>query len=193
VAKLIPTNAKVRPESGHRTILASGPVIMLKSGKPLTLQIDKNISVLKIEPDQNGNCFLVDHGSKGHAIYNSGGESILTLPTVSQILPELASSGRFQWEWGCDDTLIGVLELYEVQVPNQYPDTDHNPNDVRFFAYSMGSKAIVELKVPSLTKDWLLRLDGVSDEGLLIVSEVQRDLYFDGRQGNFLDAYQLPP
>jgi len=190
--KLIPTGAKARPENHGRTMLASGNVITLSPGKTLVLKCDKNVSVLKIEPDQKGERFLADHGSKGFAIYNAAGELTKKLPDVSTVLPERKTEGQFQWMWAKGDKLVAILEIYDKEEQNRYPETQSSPNEVRLFMYSLDADLVQELHVPSRSKGLLLRVDGVSTDGLLLLSEVQPDLYFDPRQGEFLDAYQIP-
>ena len=192
VIELIPTFVKTRPDARRRAMLASGRVITLAPGNTLTLQCDEDFSVLKIEPDQTGTRFLVDHGSKGFSIYNSDGELTKTLPEVSQLLPELADPARFQWTWANGEKLVAILEVYDKQEPNQYPETDQNPKDVRYFLYSTDTGVAHELQIPSRTKGLLLRMDGVSIDGLLLFGEVKPNLYFDKGQGKFMDAYKIP-
>ncbi len=165
------------------------------SGEKVELKIEDDFSILGIDPDPSNTRFLANHGSKGYIIYDLEGKSIHTLPMVAQALPELARLGLFQWNWVNGEKLVAVMELYEERDPSipRYPDSDPRPFDVRLYSYDLDTKEIQQLKVPSFGNDGLLRFDGVSDEGFLIISQAPHgENYWNTQQDKFLGAYQIP-
>ncbi len=83
--------------------------------------------------------------------------------------------------------------IYEVP-QGQYPDSPTVGYDVRLYSHDLETKRLEELKVPSFKEGkGLLRLDGISEEGFLLISQVPHGSdYWFTKEGKFLGVYQIP-
>ncbi len=113
---------------------------------------------------------------------------------VGEALPHLNPRTQFKWDWGQGEKMIATLGFIHEVPQNQYPESDTTAYDFRLYVYDLGKRQMMELKVPSFNKSkGLLRLDGISEEGFLLISQVPHGSdYWFTKEGKFLGVYQIP-
>ncbi|MDR2626259.1 MAG: hypothetical protein LBC37_08000 [Zoogloeaceae bacterium] len=121
---------------------------------------------------------------------------------VATILPNI--DGRedisvIDWRWKTKDTLIGVVYEYspEMLKPNRYPEKDLRPEKVFLFFYDLndaGNKLYL-LNLPKIRRGMVIRLDGVTPKGALVLTEVEisEDYYEVGSPERVLGVFDLAP
>lgn len=196
VATLIPVKTdsmpRVRAEKYPRI---RGKKFTLPSGERVELKMEDDTWSIEVVPDPSGTLLLVNQASgRSFSIYNLDGELVHNLPLVADALPELNPRTQFQWHWGHGEKLVATLGIIDEVLQNQYPESDTVAYDVRLYSYDPGTRRLEELKVPYMSSgDGLLRLDGISEEGFLLISQVpQGEDYWDTGKGKLLGFYRIP-
>jgi len=168
----------------------------LPSGKYLKLQTDEKLLIVSIEPNPEDSLFLVNHGGGRYRIYNQDGTWIRSLPTAAEALPELASKGDLYWTWGPSGIFVATMEMYAEPDPAspRDPNTITAPYDLRLFSYNPDTGNVTELKVANSDNlEWVLRLDGITADGALIISQAPRESdYWNPGKGKFLGFFPVP-
>lgn len=144
-------------------------------GRRVTLQLKSNREILSISPSPSHSHYLVCQGApREWAVYDSEGKHLDDLPTVSDLAPEVGDHAAVQWKWRLKNTLVAVVEEYEPRDPSvpRYPDEDSIPKVFGFYDYHLVSKVVRRLKVPDSARKGLLRLEGVSDDGTVVISSI---------------------
>lgn len=164
-------------------------------GRSVTLQLKSNREILSIAPSPSHSHYLVCQGaSREWSIYDSEGKHLDDLPSVSDLAPEAGDHAAVQWKWRLKDTLIATVEQYESRDPSvpRYPDEDSIPKVFGFYDYHMDSKKVRKLKVPERVSKGLLRLEGVSDDGTVVISSITEDRdYWGERDRSELHAFNV--
>lgn len=164
-------------------------------GRTVTLQLNSDAEILRIEPNPSNSHYLVCHGAQREwEIYGKLGEHIADLPTVADLAPDIVGPASTQWRWRLDDVLIAAVETYEPRDPSvpRYPDEDNIPKVFGFYDYYLGSNTTQKLNIPEDMSNGLLRLEGVSEDGAIVISKIAEDGdYWGERDRSELHAFHV--
>jgi len=164
-------------------------------GRSVTLQLKCDAELLSIDPSPSHTRYLVSQGSpREWSIYDSEGKHLDDLPSVSDLASDVGDHAAVQWKWRLEDTLIATVEKYEPRDPSvpRYPDDDSIPKVFGFYDYHLNSRVVRQLKVPESANKGLLRLEGVSDDGTVIISSITEDGdYWGARDRSDLHAFHV--
>lgn len=164
-------------------------------GRSVTLLLKSDAELLSIDPSPSHACYLVSQGApREWSIYDSEGKHLHDLPSVSNLAPDVGDHAAVQWKWRLEDTLIATVEKYEPRDPSvpRYPDEDSKPKVFGFYDYHLNSKVVRKLKVPESANKGLLRLEGVSDDGTVVISSIREDGdYWGSRDRSDLHAFRV--
>lgn len=107
------------------------------------------------------------------------GAVIAELPEVHRLL-ENASAAT--WFWKDSRSLIGVTEISTPIHRPQYPDGDVLPESTLLFLYQPYEDAekLHLLKTPEPAPGTVIRLEGVTEGGMLVLGIVEPKQYFGG-------------
>jgi hypothetical protein len=152
---------------------------LIVEGKKTFIQKQPNMEIfspLKATPDRKKG--LLDYGTEKFAVLSLHDENITILPAIIQKYTSVIS-----WFWKTNDSLIGVA--YESSPkPNRYPETDTIPEKIFFFLYEFnddGNKMYYISNLPKTRRGTLIRLEGITPEGGLVLAEVaQNEAYWGG-------------
>lgn len=164
-------------------------------GRTVTLQLKSDAEILRIDPNPSHSQYLVCHGAQREwGIYGRLGEHVTDMPSVSTLAPDVGEPASAQWRWRLDNVLIATVEIYEPQDPSvpRYPDEDNIPKVFGFYDYHLGSNTTRKLKIPEDMTNGLLRLEGVSKDGALVISKISEDGdYWGERDRSEIHAFHV--
>ena len=164
-------------------------------GKMVKLQLKNREDIIKILPSPSHSHYMVTQGApRVWSIYSKQGEFVTYLPTVKELEPDFGDRASIQWRWRFDSALIAILEVYPKQDPSlpRYPESDNTPTDVRFYDYNLNSKLTRKINIPEEIKNGLIRLEGVSEDGGILISKILKGGdYWGPRDNSELHAFKF--
>lgn len=140
---------------------------------------------LQVSPDATK--LLIHHGDGQDATYNVDGILIESLPTRGAV-----SASVIAWQWKDTTALIGVAEETADVAPNTYPEIDLRPKRTSLFLYRLGDKQqLTSLVLPLTPVGTIIRLEGVTAGGALVLSAVTPENYLGGHAEKALGVFDL--
>jgi hypothetical protein len=110
------------------------------------------------------------------AVYVGSG----TLPKFDQVFDSGHFHGVLGWSWLDANLLVASASTgsdLSMPIPpakNGPVREDYFPFEIRFVVYGLADGSIRELEIPGRTPGWIVRLDGITQDGLLAFSESER-------------------
>jgi hypothetical protein len=132
-----------------------------------------NLFVSWLNPDQN--LILVNHSKWRYpwAVYDLNGNLILSAPSGVKIGDR--NYRVIDWIWKDNQHLVSIMCHFVYP----YPDKDYQEvDDVKMFVFkctteSSNSFILNEVNLPKVPYDHLIRIEGVTREGYLVLSDVE--------------------
>jgi hypothetical protein len=163
------------------------PIVHLEKTE---IQKSSQEKLTAIGPNPDRTKWLGYYYDGNYAIFVSSGEIVAVLPQVNRENTSLIS-----WKWRSCDTLIGVASEYfpAMLMPNRYLETDAYPDKVFFFLYRFNDaeNQMYTLILPQTTPKTIIRLNGITKDGALVLSEVMQKEYYDDTQGKILGVFDI--
>jgi len=140
-----------------------------------------------IEPSQDGK-WLAHHGSGRYSVYAADGHLLQTVPMF-----ELAEAGGLVWRWKDATSLVGVAEFPSTDATADYPETDVLPARTLLVLYPLDGdgNTLYALDAPKPPAGTVVRLEGVTLQGALVLSAVVPAEYFGGAPEQALGVYEV--
>ncbi|MDN5782200.1 MAG: hypothetical protein L0H23_09305 [Luteimonas sp.] len=132
--------------------------------------------------------WLVHQGSGRYVVYDRDGHRMRSIPMF-----EIRGAGSLLWQWKDSSSLVGVVEVSNEDEGPRYPDSDILPTETFFVLYRLDEDGgtLYALKAPEPPPGTVLRLEGVTLQGALILSAVLPEEYFGGMPEQRLGAYDV--
>lgn len=132
--------------------------------------------------------WLVHHGSGRYVVYGRDGHRVRAIPMF-----EFRGAGSLLWQWKDSSHLVGVVEVSNEDEGPRYPESDVLPAKTLLVLYRLDEDGgtLYALKVPEAPADTVLRLDGVTLQGALVLSAVVPEEYFGGAPERQLGVYDV--
>jgi hypothetical protein len=185
----VPQARKVLSTNSH------GNTLQNKDGRSITLNLKGDSPILNIIESPLRSKYLVCQGAQRlWSVYNQDGEHLINLPNVSDIAPALSNTASVGWSWRSEESLLASLEIYEYQDPSipKYPDSDSVPLDIEFYDYNLQTYTLFGIHVPERLQSTLLRLEGISEDGVVIISSIASDGdYWGERSAEDTHAFKI--
>lgn len=164
---------------GGKLIDPQGGIVIRGSG-------DAPLVNAELSPD--GKRWLVDRGSGRYAICDLEGTCVHDVPGF-----EFPDASAITWRWKDASSLAGITEISRDERTPRYPDSDVRPSATLLFLYRLadGGGMLHALDVPQPPRGTVVRLDGVTTEGALILSSIAPEDYFAGTSGELLGIFGL--
>lgn len=164
-------------------------------GRTVTLQLKSEAEILRIDPSPSHSRYLVCQGAtREWAVYDKQGEHLDDLPPLSDLTSDVVGHAAVQWKWRLDDALIATVETYKPRDPSvpRYPDEDNIPKVFGFYDYHLGSRTTRKINIPEEINTGLIRLEGVSEGGTLVISKIAvGGDYWGERDRSALHAFNI--
>lgn len=176
-----PAGFQVFPGSRGRVFAPDGEVILKGTqGRPI-------FSVRRAPGDGD---LLVHFGSGNYWIYNLEGAVIADLPEVH---PLFENASAAIWRWKDSRSLVGVTEISPPVRRPMYPDGDVLPESTLLFLYEPydDPEKVYLLRTPEPAAGTVIRLEGVTDDGMLLLGVVEPQQYFGGPPREILGVFEL--
>ena len=176
-----PAGFQVFPGSRGRVFAPVGEVILKGTqGRPI-------FSVRRAPGDGD---LLVHSGSGNYWIYNPEGAVIADLPEVHPLFEDASAA---TWRWKDSRSLGGVTEISPPVRRPMYPDGDVLPESTLLFLYEPydDPEKVYLLRTPEPAAGTVIRLEGVTDDGMLLLSVVEPQQYFGGPPKEILGVFEL--
>ena len=147
----------------------------------------KELPIIQAVSNADRSLFLVHHGNGRYTIYNANGEKVENAPGW-----ETGGTGGITWHWRDDSSLVGSLERTPPLIPNSYPETDARPESVELYGYTVGSGGNpLRMATPPVSDGLLIRLEKVTANGELVLSEVSPDNFYGGAAISVLGKFRI--
>ena len=175
-----PAGFQVFPGSGGRVFAPDGEVILTGTqGRP----------ILSVRRAPGEGDLLVHFGSGNYWIYNLKGAVIADL---SEVHPLFEGASAAIWRWKDSRSLVGVTEISPLVKQPRYPDGDVLPARSLLLLYEPydDPKRIYLLKAPEPAAGTVIRLEGVTENGMLLLSAVEPQQYFGGPPRKILGGFE---
>ena len=132
--------------------------------------------------------WLVNHGSGRYVLYDRDGHRVRSIPMF-----EFRGAGSLLWQWKDSSSLVGVVEVSNEDEGPRYPESDILPTRTFLVLYRLDEDGgtLYALKAPEPLPGTVLRLDGVTLQGALILSAVLPEEYFGGMPEQQLGVYDV--
>ena len=141
-----------------------------------------------VELAPGGERWLVDHGSGRYAIYDFEGARVQDVPGF-----EFQDASAITWRWKDAASLVGITEISPDEKFPRYPDSDVRPSATLLFLYRLEihGGTLYALKAPEPPRSTVVRLDGVTLQGALLLSATVPEEYFGGMPEQQLGVYEV--
>lgn len=190
--KLASTPTELREEK----TFFSGQKIRSSEGNVVTLSSKGLPEVLKVVRSPSSAEFIVCRGAPpSWSIYDEEGELVRELPSVSELDSKKKANASIQWSWFNDESLIAEVEYYDCENSGlpQYPEEDGVPLEVVLLKYEVLSGVISRIELPENSSRGLIRFEGISSDGYLVISITDRKFdYWGPRKENEISCYMMP-
>ena len=122
-----------------------------------------------------GNLVLVKHEkwNKSWAVCDTNGKIITDVPNGVRIGDKVY--GGVNWIWKDSQHLVGIMG-HDIYPSDDYDEIDEVKMFVFKCANSVESTILKEVQLPRVAFDHMVRIDGISNEGYLILSDVFSDV-----------------
>lgn len=190
LAKMVGTRSQLRNDEipdGWR-LLQGGGGKLADSRDRIVIQGSGDAPLVSVELSPDGERWLVDHGSGRYAIYALEGARVQDVPGF-----EVQDASAITWRWKDASSLIGITEISPEENLPQYPDADVRPSATLLFLYRLAQDGgtLYALKAPEPPRGAVVRLDGVTSRGALVLSAVVPEEYFGGAPEEQLGVYDV--
>jgi len=140
-----------------------------------------------VEASQDGK-WLVHHGSGRYAVHAADGHLLRTIPMF-----DLPGAGALVWRWRDSTSLVGVAEFPSADEMPGYPETDVLPARTLLVLYPLDGDegALYALDAPKPPAGTVVRLEGMTLQGALVLSAVVPAEYFGGAPEQALGVYEV--
>ncbi len=176
-----PAGFQVFPGSKGRVFAPNGEAILTGS---------QERPIFSVRPAPGDGDLLVHFGSGNYWIYNLKGAVIADL---SEVHPLFEGASAAIWRWKDSRSLVGVTEISPPVRRPMYPDGDVLPERTLLFLYEPydDPEKVYLLSTPEPAAGTVLRLEGVTDDGMLLLGVVEPQQYFDGPPREILGVFEL--
>jgi hypothetical protein len=206
ISKKIPSRNEVlssccKPESGYcESNMGCGfwrfdrDGFLVSEDMKTAIRKSPHIKIDAIRPNPDRTRWLGDYSDAGYAVISPDTGIAVILPDIHR-----KNTGAISWEWKTNNSLIGVTSERspEMLKPNRYPETDLIPGKIFFFLYEFndtGGKMYYISALPKTRRGMLVRLEGVTPKGGLVLSEINPDKYWDVEAlGRMLGVFDIAP
>ncbi|HZW18675.1 MAG TPA: hypothetical protein VFF71_07730 [Luteimonas sp.] len=132
--------------------------------------------------------WLVHHGSGRYAVYDANGGLVRTVPVFN-----VPGAGAPMWRWKDSSSLVGVVEVSDEDGQPRYPETDVLPTRTLLVMYPLDEDVddLYMLDAPEPPAGTVVRLEGVTRQGGLVLSAVVPAEYFGGAPEQALGIYEV--
>ncbi|WP_157681018.1 hypothetical protein BGP89_14140 [Luteimonas sp. JM171] len=181
VAEVHPSGWQVFPGSGGAVVSPRGDVV---------LQGTKRRPVVAVRPAPGDGDLLVNFGSGNYGIYDVRGKHIVDVPKIHDRFKDASVA---TWRWMDGDTLVGVSEISQPAVQPMYPDGDVLPESTTFLLFKpyLDAETVYVLDVPDPLLGEVVRLEGVTADGMLQLGSVSPNQYFGGPPSKILGVFEV--
>ncbi|MBN8459261.1 MAG: hypothetical protein J0M04_15630 [Verrucomicrobia bacterium] len=174
-------NQEGRKEIWNATGAGHPKTVRLSGGQSVTLDVPDGTQINAVEVDPAKSRLLVQHNHKmGFRLYNLDGKSVAILPKFDQVFDPGHFHGVLEWRWLDSDRLVASAttgpDLSKPIPPAQNGPVreDYFPFDIRFIVYDVAGGRIRELEIPGRAPGRIVRLESITQDGLLVLSEAER-------------------
>lgn len=144
--------------------------------------------MVDIAASPDGRRWLVHHGSGRYVVYDRDGSHAQAIPMF-----RFPGAGTVAWHWKDSSSLVGVVDFSDWDGKPRYPDSDVLPSSTSFVLYrsEQGTNTLYALDAPKPHGTLVLRIEGVTAQGGLLLSEVSAQEYYGGAPERELGVYDL--
>ena len=105
----------------------------------------------------------------------------------------IKDASLINWRWKDARTLVGVTEVAPPVERPQYPDGDVLPETTLLFLYRPheDSRTVYRLRAGQPPPGTVIRLEGVTEDGMLQLSAVEPNQYFGGPAKKILGVFDV--
>lgn len=149
---------------------------------------DRPLQSVRRAPE--GDALLVHFGSGHYGIYMPDGTLVAEVPLAHTTIKD---ASLISWRWKDSRTLVGVTEVSPPVERPQYPDGDVLPETTLLFLYRPheDSRTVYRLRAEQPPPGTVIRLEGVTEDGMLQLSAVEPNQYFGGPPKKILGVFDV--
>lgn len=177
------------PPSGWRVAPGRNGAVIRPDGR-IVLRGTPERPIYKVRRAPQDGHLLIHHGDGSFRIYDASGTFVSDVPEIHHLF---ADAGMATWRWRTPRTLIGVTELSPPVRRPMYPDGDVLPESTLLFLHEpYGDPETVHLlQTPEPPAGTVIRLEGVTAEGALLLGIVEPEQYFGGPPTKIIGLFEV--
>lgn len=172
---------QVFPGSRGRVLAPDGSVI---------LRGTQERPIIAVQRAPGDGALLVNFGSGNYGIYSLEGAFLADLPELQSLFENVSATS---WRWKDSQSLVGNTEASPPIKRPTYPDGDILPARTMLFLYEPYNdlNIVYLLQAPEPPAGTVIRLEGVTLEGALLLGIVEPEQYFGGPSKQVIGTYEV--
>ncbi|MGY0652879.1 hypothetical protein ACW7GZ_13675 [Luteimonas sp. A537] len=185
-----PTLIEDLPPEGWRLSRGANGGLSREDGR-IILEGTRDRPLQSVRRAPEADDLLVYFGSGHYGIYAPDGALVAEVPLIHSIIKD---ASVVSWRWKDAGTLVGVTELSPPVERPQYPDADVLPEATLLFLYQPYEDPITvyHLRTEQPPPGTVIRLEGVTGDGMLQLGAVEPNQYFGGPASKILGVFDAP-